>query len=115
MTWNCRGRQMTAAAERNVIATQRGPKMSGPWIIAAGDVGEDGAEPAGDAPDREDADGEERDELDDRLDGDGGDDAVVALVGVEVAGAEEDGEEREAGSDPGRRRRPRPSWPAITS
>ena len=46
-------------------------------------------------PDDEDADRQERPELDHRLHGDGHDDAVVPLGGVEVARSEDDGEERE--------------------
>ena len=42
----------------------------------------------------EDADREEGDQLDQRLEGDGGHHALVALGGVEVARAEDDGEER---------------------
>ena len=71
----------------------------GPLDRRGGDAGEDRVDAPRDAPDREDADSEERHQLDHRLEGDGGDDAVVALVGVEVAGAEEDGEEREPGGD----------------
>ena len=101
VTWNCRGRQMIGGGGQEGHRRPARAEDVGALDHRGRHVGEDGAEPAGDAPDREDADGEQGDELDDRLDGDGGDDAVVALVGVEVAGAEQDGEEREARSDQG--------------
>ena len=63
-------------------------------------AGEGGLRAAGDREDGEEADREHRGELDHRLEGDGGDHAVMALVLVEGAGAEEDGEEREAGRGP---------------
>src|SRR5690606_26888562 len=63
-----------------------------------GGAGEDRLHAAADIDD-EKADGEEGGELDDGFEGDGSDDAVVLLLGVDVAGAEQDGEQRHAGGD----------------
>ena len=56
--------------------------------------------PAATKKHHEDADREKRDELHHRLDRDRRDHAVVALVHVELAGAEDDGEDGEAHRDP---------------
>src|SRR5690606_1120943 len=63
-----------------------------------GGAGKDRLHAAADI-DHEKADGEEGGELDDGFEGDGGDDAVVLLLGVDVTGAEQDGEQRHAGGD----------------
>ena len=55
------------------------------------DIGEDVSQTAGHAPHGEDADRDESEKLDDRLEGDGGDHPVMALVGVQVPGAEQNG------------------------
>ena len=49
----------------------------------------------GQPPDHPDPHGQQRHQLDHRLDCDGGDDAVVLLVGIQIARAEQDGEQRQ--------------------
>ena len=100
VTWNCRGRQMAAEAERKSRRHPAGAEAVVEPQALGGDAGEGGLRAAGDREDGEEADREHRRELDHRLEGDGGDDAVMALVLVERAGAEEDGEEREARRGP---------------
>jgi hypothetical protein len=58
----------------------------------------DGFEATADIDD-EDAGGDQRGELDDGLERNGRDDAEVLLLGIDVAGAEEDGEERHSSGD----------------
>ena len=43
--------------------------------------------------DHEDADADESDQLDHRFEGDGGNHALVVLASVDMAGAEQDGED----------------------
>lgn len=69
-------------------------------INGAGDF----SRPTGDAPpDHENPpDRQQGDQLDHRFDRDGGDNAVVAFVGVQIAGAEGDGKDRKTGGHPKR-------------
>jgi hypothetical protein len=83
------GRQGDQADPAATIAVPHGDGRGG-------DAPEGPFDPPAQRPDDEHAHGDQGAELDHRLDGDGHDDAMVALGRVEVAGAEEDGEDREA-------------------
>ena len=61
-------------------------------------------EAVGNAIGDEDPDGDQGQQLDDGLERDGGDDPVVAFVGIQVSRSEQDGEQGHAGGDPERRR-----------
>ena len=79
------------------------PRLQGPVRDGRGrDPRRDIADPVGHAPDGIDTDDQQRQQLHHRLDRDGHDDAVVAFVGVKVAGAEEDGEDGKPASHPQR-------------
>ena len=99
--WNWRGRQTIAAIDRKVMVRNRAerrpretevrlfqPAASRPRRLR------DGA--AAEREDRKESDGEKGEELDAGFEGDGRDHALVMLVGVDVAGAEQDGEDRHA-------------------
>ena len=58
------------------------------------------ADPARQPPDHEDTDGDQREKLDHRLDCDGHDHAVMAFVGIQIARAEQDGEQRQPDRHP---------------
>ena len=101
VTWNWRGRQITAAPARKVSVIQRAPNVAAGsqqvWRRAREDRRR--ASPA--MPnDHQTPTASERGELDHRLERDRRDDAVVALVDVDVAHAEQDREDRHAGGDP---------------
>jgi hypothetical protein len=67
-----------------------------------GDTVDHRADPACQTPDHIDADQDQCDQLHYRLDRDGRDDAVVLFLGVQVPGAEQDGEQRQPRRDPDR-------------
>ena len=101
--WNCRGSSRQATAASAVCASQPPPgrsranfcAISGTAAACAIEVARAVEQDEGD----EDADREEGEELHHRLHRDRQHHAVLVLGGVGVAGAEEDGEERERGGD----------------
>ncbi len=104
--WNWRGRQMIAAIDRKVMVRKRAasPCGSRTRLSSAGVELRLGlADARAEGEHDIDADRQEGEELDAGFEGDGRDHALMVLVGVDMAGAEQDGEDRHA--DRGQERR----------
>jgi hypothetical protein len=95
---------ITAAADRRISPVQRPGCILPLRTDRRGvDPGRMSGPPRRPAPRPRNAHRHQRHQLDHRLDRDGGDDAVVLLFGVQVAGAEQDGEQRQPRRHPDRR------------
>ena len=96
MTWNWRGSSTMHTRLRNVTVTQMPPWKSCANILL--DLGalrgalDEAADAAEHGEDDEEADRQKGRQLDERLGRDGHDQAFLVLGGIDVAGAEQDGE-----------------------